>query len=109
MTELDSIRSVPPGLVDAAGLAEYLVVERSFVYEHAVELGVIRLGSGPRARLRFDVAEALRRLTACQGGRESTPREPASLSRSRPRRRRSMGTSVELLPIRGQIRSREAS
>jgi hypothetical protein len=29
----------------------------SFVYEHADELGAYRLGTGPRARLRFDFDE----------------------------------------------------
>ena len=37
-------------------------VSRSWVYAHQRELGAMRLGSGPRARLRFDpkvVAEAI--------------------------------------------------
>lgn len=41
-------------LVDAATLAGELGVERSWVYEHAHELHPIRLGNGPRARLRFN-------------------------------------------------------
>jgi excisionase family DNA binding protein len=41
-------------LLTPAELAEYLSVERSYVYEHASELGAIRLGTGPKARLRFD-------------------------------------------------------
>ena len=36
-----------------------LMVEASFVYEHAVELGAMRLGSGPRARLRFDLEDVV--------------------------------------------------
>lgn len=40
-------------LLDAAAVAEKLSVERDWVYEHAEELGAIRLG-GPRGRLRFD-------------------------------------------------------
>ncbi|HTC60560.1 MAG TPA: hypothetical protein VK691_10650 [Solirubrobacteraceae bacterium] len=40
-------------LVDAATLAAELGVERSWVYEHANELHPIRLGTGPKARLRF--------------------------------------------------------
>lgn len=39
--------------VDAAHVARLLDVERDWVYEHAAQLGGIRLG-GPRGRLRFD-------------------------------------------------------
>jgi hypothetical protein len=89
-------------LVDAATLAGYLDVERSFVYEHADELGARRLGSGPRARLRFSIAEVDVRLSACSGSRESSAPDPAPAAASRPRARRRMGTSVPLLPIRGR-------
>jgi hypothetical protein len=40
-------------LVDASAVAAYLDVDRSWVYEHADELGVRRLGSDPRAQLAF--------------------------------------------------------
>lgn len=42
-----------PRFVDAATVARLLGVERDWVYEHAEQLGGIRLG-GPRGRLRFD-------------------------------------------------------
>lgn len=42
-----------PRFVDAAHVARLLGVERDWVYEHADQLGGIRLG-GPRGRLRFD-------------------------------------------------------
>jgi hypothetical protein len=41
-------------LETAAELARRFAVDRSWVYAHADELGVVRLGDGPRARLRFD-------------------------------------------------------
>ena len=41
-------------LMDAAELARWLRVSRSTVYANANRFGVIRLGDGPRARLRFD-------------------------------------------------------
>lgn len=47
-------------LVDAKELARRLGVTRSFVYEHARDLGAIRLGAGSRARVRFDPAVAIR-------------------------------------------------
>jgi hypothetical protein len=46
------------GLVDAATLAAELGVTRSWVYEHRVELGAVRLGAGSKPRLRFDVQRA---------------------------------------------------
>jgi hypothetical protein len=87
--------------VSPAQLADWLNVERSYVYEHAAELGAMRLGSGPKARLRFDLDE-VRRLISCSVGRESVEAEPASQAKPRPRRRRRMGTNVEILPIRGR-------
>jgi len=91
-------------LVTPAELAAFLVVDRSYVYEHAHELGAIRLGSGPRARMRFDLQDVKGRLGAatCLAGRESGSREATSSAGSRGRRRRRTGTNVELLPIRGR-------
>jgi hypothetical protein len=45
-----------------AELAEWLNVKPSWVYEHADELGALRLGTGPRARLRFDPDEVRKRI-----------------------------------------------
>jgi hypothetical protein len=36
----------PRGLVDAQAVAECLAVDRDWVYAHADELGVLRLGRG---------------------------------------------------------------
>ena len=44
------------GLLNARQVAARFNVERSWVYAHADELGVVRLGQGPRPRLRFDPA-----------------------------------------------------
>jgi hypothetical protein len=95
-------------LVTVAELATWLQVERSYVYTHAEELGALRLGSGPRARLRFDLDEVRRRIS-CEVGRESEPPDTASQAASRRRRPRSMGTNVELVPIRGQIPAQNGS
>ena len=45
-------------LVDATTLAGELGVDRSWVYSHRDELGAVRLGSGSKPRLRFDVQVA---------------------------------------------------
>lgn len=44
----------PPGLWTAHQVAAHYDVGVRFVYQHADELGAIRLGGGRRPRLRFD-------------------------------------------------------
>jgi hypothetical protein len=39
-------------------LASALNVSLDYVYEHAADLGAMRLGDGPKARLRFDLHTA---------------------------------------------------
>jgi hypothetical protein len=41
-------------LVSAAEIAQHFGVSRAWVYENADRLGAVRLGRGPRPRLRFD-------------------------------------------------------
>lgn len=90
------------GLVDAATVAARLGLTRDFVYRNAERLGAVRVGDGARPRLRFDLAEVVRRLDACSGGRESEGPAGGVVEpiRARQRRRRS-GTRADLLPIRG--------
>ena len=97
----DAAAIVAEPLLTPAELAERLGVARSFVYEHADELGAYRLGAGPRARLRFDFVEVLR-LTSCSVSRESQAADTAREAVTRRGRRRRMGTNVEMLPIRGR-------
>jgi hypothetical protein len=89
-----------PQLLDATAVARMLGVTRGWVYEHAAELGAIRLGAGARPRLRFDplrVGSALEDGLATQVG-----------TRRSHRFRRPVRTSdVELLPIAG-VPSRRA-
>ncbi len=54
----------PPRLLTAAEVARWWGVDRSWVYNHAAELGARRLGSGRRPRLRFDPDEVAERLGA---------------------------------------------
>lgn len=99
-------RRVPaPALVDAAELARRLGVERSWVYDHADELGAERLGTGPRAPLRFDPARALDTMASCSAGRMPAEDEsPAQPPKPHSRRRRSLGTDDDLLPVRPPAR-----
>ncbi len=52
----------PTGMLTVAELAKHLRLNRAWVYEHADELGAIRVGSGPKARIRFDLHTALKAL-----------------------------------------------
>jgi hypothetical protein len=85
----------PVRLVDAGRVARELGVERDWVYDHAAQLGAIRLG-GPRGRLRFDLQVVKERL----GGEEPTlwraPRRPAR----RPKPRQKAGPSPPRRPVK---------
>lgn len=50
--------SEPTGMLTVSQLAQHLHLNRAWVYEHADQLGAIRLGDGPKARLRFDLHTA---------------------------------------------------
>lgn len=77
-------------LVDAAEIARRFGVSRDFVYDHADDLGVVRLGEGPRARLRFDPERVRHQL-----GSIAAPPPP----KARPSRQRNKRA---LLPVRGR-------
>jgi hypothetical protein len=72
----------PEPMVDAAEIARLHGKTRSWVYEHAGELGAVRLGSGPRPRLAFSPARVAERLE-----RVDKP-ATAPLPEAPPRRRR---------------------
>jgi hypothetical protein len=95
-----------PVLLTAAEVARSYGVSAQWVRDHASDLGVLRLGDGPRPRLRFDaerVATALNASAAREGNRGSTPEGPPAPAVVRRRRRRPPPpTSVQLLPIRGR-------
>ncbi|MDW5597639.1 hypothetical protein VSS74_25030, partial [Conexibacter stalactiti] len=74
---------VAPRLLTVEQVAEMLQVRSEWVYEHADELGALRLGGGRRGRLRFDaeqMRERLRARPAVGGAARSAP------ARARPRR-----------------------
>ncbi len=51
-----------PGWMTAKELAAHLKLNPAWVYEHAQELGAIRTGTGPKARIRFDLYAATQAL-----------------------------------------------
>lgn len=81
---VDVLQGEAEPLLSPSQLAARLGVDRGWVYEHATDLGVLRLGNGPRARLRFDPVTVAERLTG---------EPPTVAARTRPR------PAVELLPI----------
>jgi hypothetical protein len=80
-------------LVDAAEIARRCNLSRDYVYSNAERLGAVKLGDGPRARLRFDPATVAERLSA------QPDSAPTPAPTRRPRRRQSRG---DLLPVRGR-------
>jgi hypothetical protein len=84
-------------LLDASQLAKRLGLTRSWVYEHAHELGAITLGDGPRPRLRFDPAIAAQALHARRQTPTRLPTKPDPPRPGRPRRR--PPSTVPLLPV----------
>ena len=75
-TEGDVAEPLSPtaGLLTAEEVARRFGVARGWVYANADALGVVRLGSGSKPRLRFDVAEVAERMRARSAGEESRRR-----------------------------------
>ena len=92
-------------LVDAAEIARRFNLTPATVRARADEFGAIRVGDGPRPRLRFDPA----RVVAALGAGDllhheqsaTTGEAPAQPTIRRRRRAARVGTDPELLPIRG--------
>jgi hypothetical protein len=80
------------GLWTVRDVASHYNVTPTFVYQHADELGCLRLGGGTRARLRFDPQTVRERWPQAGGALpRHAPQRPSR--RQRPRRR----TDVPLL------------
>src|SRR3954465_8280570 len=84
MTEVPSIAacdlSALPALLTVAEVAEVLRVGRSWVYEHAAELGAVKLGTGQTAPLRIP-RDGVQRII----GGPSSPRGRRSVPAARAR------------------------
>jgi hypothetical protein len=84
-------------LVDALELARRFGIERSWVYSHAIDLGAVKLGEGPKPRLRFDPEIAARVLRKVGEGSAADPPARSGERAGQPQRGRRSG--VRLLPI----------
>jgi hypothetical protein len=89
-------------LVDATELARLLGVSRAFIYEHADALGAMRLGTGKKARLRFDPV-ATREALTCIGSRGAPAQTASNGGDSAQARARSGGRRPLHRPLPGQI------
>jgi hypothetical protein len=74
------------GCLTVSQIAARYRVSRSWVYAHQRELGAMRLGQGPRARLRFDPKLVAEAITAFDGS-ERAPEPPVAAPRGRRRPR----------------------
>ena len=86
-------------LVDAAEIARLHGKTRSWVYEHASELGAVRLGSGPRPRLGFSPARVAQQLEKVDKPTTTPLPEPRPPRRRRQRAGRT-ATGAPLLHVR---------
>ena len=91
----------PEPLVDAAEIARLHGKTRSWVYEHAGELGAVRLGSGPRPRLGFSPTRVAERLVLVDHPAPVTLPALAPPRRARRQRGDRTPSGAELLRVRG--------
>jgi hypothetical protein len=87
--ELEALHGLQPALLTAADVAKRYGLSRGWVYKHARELGGQRMGTGPKARLRFLASDVERCVSELQGSQGDTPRSGS----------RVVQQPVELLPI----------
>ena len=92
----------PEQLVDATEIARLHGKTRWWVYEHAGELGAVRLGCGPRPRLGFSPARVAVALRKVSDPELLAPLPRAKPSRERRRRTNRTASGAELLRVRGQ-------
>ncbi|HEY7892715.1 MAG TPA: hypothetical protein VIC05_10960 [Solirubrobacteraceae bacterium] len=97
---LEEQRLAPGGLLSVSQLAKHLKLNRSWVYEHATDLGAIRLGDGPKARLRFDLQTATEALQHHQAQQNTASPSTSKAKQRRPGILGLYGDDVPLLEIR---------
>jgi len=59
-----AVRGGSEEMLDAAEVGRRWGISRRWIYDHADDVGAMRMGGGPRPRLRFDPAEVAERLGA---------------------------------------------
>jgi hypothetical protein len=69
-------------LLSAKEVSEWWGLSRGWVYQHAHELGAVRIGDGERPRLRFDPDAVAERLEPSAASPPATQRTPRRAPRS---------------------------
>ena len=93
-------------LLSAREVADRYGVTAQWVRKHAQDLGALRPGTGPRPRLKFVPALIAELLASCSVPRGSSrTNSPVRAVHSRPLDSSNLGTTVDLLPIRGHERA----
>lgn len=95
IVQLLRAESIGCELIDVAEVARRFSLSRDYVYEHADDLGAVRLGSGPKARLRFSPTTVRERLSG-------SPKREELHHKTKPVRTVGSKADGTLLPIRGQ-------
>lgn len=88
-----SARPEPAKLLKVKELASRIGMSPRFVYDHQDELGVIRMGTGPKPPLRFDADRSMARFAEL--------REQGTVKVSPKVERRERPGGVPLLPVKG--------
>lgn len=88
-----------PILLTAREVAERFGVSAEWVRDHAAALGAVRLGDGPRPRLRFDAEKVAAALSSSSSGRRSDAADAAPRPERGRRAAREQGKDPGLLPI----------
>ena len=91
----------PTTMLTAAEVAERYGVTAEWARDHADELGAVRLGDGPRPRLRFDPAKVAAALTAYGASKGPQPPDRPRRRRKSPHHPRATTSGCPLLPIAG--------
>jgi hypothetical protein len=82
----DPVEPLPSGrLLSAAEVSAWCGVSRGWVYQHASELGAVRIGDGERPRLRFDPDRVAERLNQLPAAPPTGPTPPRGSRRRSPR------------------------
>lgn len=77
-------------VLNAREVSQLLGRSAPWVYAHATELGAIRMGNGPKARIGFDLAT----IEQWKRDNQIRPAEPRRAPRRRPRRNSSRATNL---------------
>ena len=94
-------RPAAPRLLSAKEAAARLGVTEDWVRRHREQLGAVRLGDGPRGRLRFDPGAVEASMNAVSEGGGSAPGGSRSAPGPAPRRRRrGWADGAGFLPVR---------